>query len=96
MRRRGDKRSEEKKEFDQYILDLARVTRVTKGGKHMSFRICVILGDRRGRVGFGVAKGKDVQLGVEKAVHQAKNILLPYRLSTKPFRTRFIISLKRP
>ena len=76
MRRRGDKRSEEKKEFDQYILDLARVTRVTKGGKHMSFRICVILGDRRGRVGFGVAKGKDVQLGVEKAVHQAKKHII--------------------
>lgn len=62
----------EKSEFEQFILDMARVTRVTKGGKHMSFRICVILGDRKGRVGYGVAKGKDVQLGVEKAVHQAK------------------------
>lgn len=62
----------DKPEFEQFILDMARVTRVTQGGKHMSFRICVILGDRKGRVGFGVAKGKDVQLGVEKAVHQAK------------------------
>lgn len=62
----------EKSEFEQFILDMARVTRVTQGGKHMSFRICVIIGDRKGRVGYGVAKGKDVQLGVEKAVHQAK------------------------
>lgn len=65
-------RGEEKPAFDQYILDLARVTRVTEGGKHMSFRTCVILGDRKGRVAYGVAKGKDVQLGVEKAVRQAK------------------------
>ena len=76
MRGRGGRRPEEKKEFDQYILDLARVTRVTQGGKHMSFRTCVILGDRRGRVGFGIAKGKDVQLGVEKAVRQAKKHII--------------------
>ena len=69
-RRRGNKK--EKSEFDQYILDLARVTRVTRGGKQLSFRACVVLGDRNGRVGFGVAKGKDVQIGVEKAVRQAK------------------------
>ena len=75
MGRRGDK-PREKPEFDQYVLDLSRVTRVTKGGKHMSFRACVILGDRRGRVGFGLAKGKDVQLGVEKAVHQAKKHMI--------------------
>lgn len=73
--KRGNK-SSEKSEFDQYILDLARVTRVTQGGKHMSFRVCVILGDRHGQVGFGVAKGKDVQLGVEKAVNQAKKHMI--------------------
>ena len=72
-----DKRDQkEKSEFDQFILDIARVTRVTKGGKHLSFRTCVVLGDRHGRVGFGVAKGKDVQLGVEKAVHQAKKHMI--------------------
>lgn len=75
MGRRSDK-PREKPEFDQYVLDLARVTRVTKGGKHMSFRACIILGDRRGRVGFGLAKGKDVQLGVEKAVNQAKKHMI--------------------
>lgn len=66
----------EKSEFEQFILDLARVTRVTEGGKHMSFRTCVIIGDRKGRVAFGVAKGKDVQLGVEKAVNQAKKHII--------------------
>jgi len=70
--KKGGRPQEEKPAFDQYILDLARVTRVTEGGKHLSFRACVILGDRNGRVAYGIAKGKDVQLGVEKAVRQAK------------------------
>lgn len=75
--RRGGSRPEKvKPEFDQFILDLARVTRVTEGGKHMSFRVCVILGDHQGRVGFGVDKGKDVQLGVEKAVNKAKRSMI--------------------
>lgn len=73
---RRDSKPKERPEFDQFILDLARVTRVTKGGKQLSFRTCVILGDRHGRVGYGVAKGKDVQLGVEKAVHQAKKRMI--------------------
>lgn len=75
-RRGGRGGDREKSEFDQFILDIARVTRVTKGGKQLSFRICIIIGDRHGRVGFGVAKGKDVQLGVEKAVHQARKHLI--------------------
>ncbi|MBI5728302.1 MAG: 30S ribosomal protein S5 [Candidatus Magasanikbacteria bacterium] len=66
----------EKSEFDQAIVDLSRVTRVTKGGKQLSFRACVVIGDRRGRVGYGMEKGRDVQIAVEKAVNQAKKNLL--------------------
>lgn len=66
----------EKPEFDQHIVDLARVTRVTEGGKHMSFRACVVIGDRNGRVAFGVDKGPDVQIAVEKAVNQAKKTMI--------------------
>jgi len=69
-------RSQEKSEFDSNILDLSRVTRVTQGGKHMSFRALVVVGDRKGRVGFGVEKGKDVQIGVDKATRQAKKNLI--------------------
>ncbi len=75
-RKKDNRQREEKKEFDQYILDLARVTRVTQGGKQLSFRACVVLGDRKGRVGFGLSKGKDVQFGVEKAVRQAKKNII--------------------
>ena len=75
--RRGRSRTpEEPKEFDQRILELARVTRVTKGGKRMRFRACVIIGDHKGRVGFGLAKGADVTASVNKAATQAKKRLL--------------------
>lgn len=63
-------------EFDQQIIDLARVTRVTEGGKQLNFRVCIVIGDRKGRVGYGVAKGKDVQIAVEKAVNQAKKTMM--------------------
>lgn len=78
----------EKPEFDQQIVDLARVTRVTKGGKQLSFRAAVVIGDRKGRVGFGMAKGKDVQIGVEKALTQARKriINIPIINDTIPHR----------
>jgi small subunit ribosomal protein S5 len=66
----------EKPEFDQKMVDLARVTRVTGGGKRMSFRALVVIGDHKGRVGYGVAKGKDVTLAISKAVEQGKKSLL--------------------
>jgi len=62
----------EKPEFEQKMVDLARVTRVTKGGKQMNFRALMVIGDKKGRVGYGLAKGKDVTLAISKAVEQAK------------------------
>ncbi len=78
----------EKPEYDQQIVDLARVTRVTKGGKQLNFRALVVIGNRKGRVGFGVDKGKDVQIAVEKAVNQAKKGLIdiPITKETVPHR----------
>jgi small subunit ribosomal protein S5 len=85
---RGGAPRREKPEFDQEIIDLARVTRVTKGGKHMNFRACIVIGDRRGRVGYGIEKGADVQLAVNKALNQAKKhmIRVPIVKETVPHR----------
>ena len=85
---RRQKPRKEKPEFEQSIVDLARVTRVTKGGKHLSFRAIVLIGDRKGRVGYGVEKGADVQIAVDKAVKQAhKNIIfVPFDKKTIPHR----------
>ena len=71
-----DKRRFAPQEFEQKLLDLARVARVTKGGRRFSFRATVVIGDHKGRVGVGVAKGKDVALAVEKAVKNAKKDLV--------------------
>ncbi|MAF14328.1 MAG: 30S ribosomal protein S5 [Parcubacteria group bacterium] len=64
------------REFDQVIVDIARVTRVMAGGKRMRFRACVAIGDRKGRVAQAVAKGADVTLAVNKAVAKAKKVMI--------------------
>jgi len=65
-----------KEELDSKLLDLARVTRVTKGGKRLRFRAVVVAGDKKGKVGLGVAKGLDVAQAVEKATRLAKKNLI--------------------
>lgn len=59
-------------EFEQKVIDLARVTRVMAGGKRMRFRACVAIGNKKGRVAIGLAKGADVTIAVTKAVNKAK------------------------
>ncbi|MEK7515242.1 MAG: 30S ribosomal protein S5 [Patescibacteria group bacterium] len=66
----------EKPEYEQKTIDLARVARVTKGGKRFSFRATVVIGDGKSRVGIGMGKGKDVAQSVQKAYNQAKKRLL--------------------
>jgi len=66
------KDSREKDDFNSQLLDLARVTKVTAGGKQLRFRAVVIVGDGKGRVGVGVAKGRDVAQGIQKATRSAK------------------------
>ena len=65
-----------KDEFQTKLLDLARVTRVTGGGKRMSFRAVVVAGDKKGKIGIGIDKGKDVSQAVEKATRRAKKDLV--------------------
>lgn len=74
---RGDfTKNIKKDEFREKVLDLRRVTRVTAGGKRFRFRATVIIGDEKGRVGAGIAKGLDVQQAVQKAKANAqKNVL---------------------
>ena len=79
-RRRSNLPEKKEEEFDQEIIDIARVTRVMGGGKRMSFRACVVLGDRKGRVGVGIKKGPDVTLAIQKAVASAKKNLFKITL----------------
>ncbi len=66
----------EQDEFEQRIIDIARVTRVMAGGKRLSFRACVALGNRKGKVGIGLGKGSDVTIAITKAVNKAKKSLI--------------------
>ena len=74
--RSGVGRDRPKDEFETKLLDLARVTRVTGGGKRMSFRAVVVAGDKKGKVGIGIDKGKDVSQAIEKATRRAKKDLV--------------------
>jgi small subunit ribosomal protein S5 len=65
-----------KEEFESKVLDLARVARMTAGGRRFRFRAVVVVGDKRSRVGVGVAKGADVSEAVEKATRMAKKNLI--------------------
>lgn len=70
----------EKPEFEQKLLDLARVTRVVKGGRRFSFRATLIIGNRKGKVGVGVAKGSDVSIAIGKAFNDAKKHMIEVKM----------------
>lgn len=63
------------------MVDLARVTRVMAGGKRLNFRAAIVIGDKKGRVGYGIAKGPDVQIAISKAVRAAEKSWITVPLS---------------
>lgn len=65
-------RVEEEKQFDERVVNIDRVARVVKGGRRFRFRALVVVGDKKGNVGIGIAKGADVTTAVAKAVEVAK------------------------
>ena len=74
--RRGPRRPEKKDDFDSKLLDLARVSRMTAGGRRFRYRAAIIVGDKKGKVGLGVAKGLDVAQSIDKATEAAKKDLI--------------------
>jgi small subunit ribosomal protein S5 len=73
-RRRGPRQDmpQEEKMFDERTLHIDRVARVVKGGRRFRFRALVVVGDKKGKVGIGIAKGADVTAAVSKATEVAK------------------------
>lgn len=69
-------RIEEKDEFDKKMLSVRRITKVTKGGKTLRFSALVVVGDKKGRVGMGIAKAAEVPVAIEKATKTAKKSLM--------------------
>jgi small subunit ribosomal protein S5 len=69
---RRDQGPQEPKQFEEVVINIDRVSRVVKGGRRFRFKALVVVGDRKSKVGVGVAKGADVQAAVAKATDVAK------------------------
>jgi small subunit ribosomal protein S5 len=77
--RRDDRRNaapEAPKEFEELVINIDRVARVVKGGRRFRFKALVVVGNRKDKVGVGVAKGADVQTAIAKATDVAKKHLI--------------------
>lgn len=79
-RSRRPEQAPEEKQFDERTLHVDRVARVVKGGRRFRFRALVVVGDRKQRVGIGIAKGADVTAAVTKATDVAKKHMIKVSL----------------
>ena len=68
-------RRREESEYDKSLVSVRRVTKVVKGGRTMRFSALVVIGDRKGTVGIGTGRAKEVPAAIDKATLQAKNNL---------------------
>ena len=85
-RRERDRRSEENKEFVEKLVTLNRTAKVVKGGRRFSFAALAVVGDKKGRVGYGFGKANDVTEAIRKSIDRAKRnlIVVPIKNGTVP------------
>lgn len=75
-------------EFDEKVIQISRVSKKTKGGSKVGFSVLMVVGDRKGKVGVGLGKAKDVVSAIQKGIKKAKKhmIVVPIDGTTIPFR----------
>jgi small subunit ribosomal protein S5 len=69
--------------YEEKIVQIKRVTKVVKGGKKMTFRAVVIIGDNKRKVGVGIGRAEDVNLAIDKAILNGKKNLINIPLTLK-------------
>ena len=74
--RRGGRDRDEAPEFADRLVAINRVSKTVKGGKRFGFAALVVVGDQKGRVGFGKGKAKEVPEAIRKATEQAKRQMI--------------------
>jgi small subunit ribosomal protein S5 len=81
-----DRDRDNEKEFVEKLIKLNRTAKVVKGGRRFSFSALVVVGDRKGRVGYGFGKANDVSEAIRKSVDRAKRNLvhIPIKKNTVP------------
>lgn len=91
--------------FEKYVVSIKRVTKVLKGGKKLSFSALVVIGDKKGNVGFALGKANEVPSAIEKAARKAlKNIIkipivnttIPHKIFGKLGATKILLIPARP
>ena len=77
MRQDRDQRKEvEQPEFEERVVTINRVTKVVKGGRRFRFAALVVIGDKKGHVGFGTGKALEVPDAIKKAIESAKKNMI--------------------
>jgi small subunit ribosomal protein S5 len=69
--------------YEEKIVQIKRVTKVVKGGKKMTFRAIVIIGDNKRKVGVGIGRADDINLAIDKAILNGKKNLINVPLTVK-------------
>ena len=75
-RRNDDKEEAPQSEWQERVIQIRRVTKVVKGGKKLSFRAIVIVGNQKGQVGVGCAKASEVIIAIQKAITDGRKNLI--------------------